>query len=329
MYCESDLCVVRAATSWEFPAQPVASMAPDPECVIGPSSARPGFLETPKSQQKWRRPGFCLPAMSLGRWRSMGWWWRCGGVRYSDKILYWEGFGKSNTLITMTIIEDASKTCSNDHSDDYNFKRRDHQPWCRQQLLDDPVHAVFGTFWLLIVVYTSTYIFLIFDSLSNIYTSQLICPWVIVTLSDSHTAAKGLVRCEMWDFWSEWGDMTWPKILTYLQWRSFIFPWGAVLETCDLCDLSSEWCGDMIWPKMLPPFPKTPFFDSAPSCKHTNNKQTTIMFIVLIMLIMSIMSFFILFISIVTVALCRLCQWLSLFSPQPHRDQGAGSQFAK
>ena len=33
----------------------------------------------------------------------------------------------------LKIIEDASKTCSNghypnDHSDDYNFKRRDHQP---------------------------------------------------------------------------------------------------------------------------------------------------------------------------------------------------------
>ena len=103
-----------------------------------------------------------------------------------------------------------------------------------------------------------------------------------MSMSDSNTfrfshGCQG--TCEMWDFWSEWGDMTWPKILTYLQWRSFIFPWGAVLETCDLCDLWSEWCGLRIaesWSdqKCYHHSPKLPFL-IAPlhASTPTTNKQ--------------------------------------------------------
>ena len=71
-----------------------------------------------------------------------------------------------------------------------------------------------------------------------------------------------LETCDLWNIWSErWGDMTWLKkdlpinipthlptyIPTYLSTYLREHPHGAKLvETCDLFDIWSEWCGDLI-----------------------------------------------------------------------------------
>ena len=77
-----------------------------------------------------------------------------------------------------------------------------------------------------------------------------------------------LETCNLWDIWSEWwGDMTWPKNLpthiptypptylpTYLSTYLREHPQGAILETCDLYDIWSEWWGDLTWPKKRPTY---------------------------------------------------------------------------
>ena len=75
--------------------------------------------------------------------------------------------------------------------------------------------------------------------------------------------------CDLWDIWLEWwGDMNWPKKRQWQrkrqrqwqrQWhRQRQWQWqtqntfrehlqSAILETCDIWDIWSEWWGDMTW----------------------------------------------------------------------------------
>ena len=53
-----------------------------------------------------------------------------------------------------------------------------------------------------------------------------------------HPKGAILETCDLWDIWSEWwGDMTWPKNLpTHLPTNLREHPKGAILETCELGD---------------------------------------------------------------------------------------------
>ena len=102
------------------------------------------------------------------------------------------------------------------------------------------------------------------------------CHWLTDSLTHSLTESlthRGftfwheraiLETCDLWDIWSEWWRyMIWPRKYlptyipihlptyppTYLPASFTEHPQGAIPETCDLCDIWSEWWGDMTWPK--------------------------------------------------------------------------------
>ena len=67
-----------------------------------------------------------------------------------------------------------------------------------------------------------------------------------------HLQGAILETCDLWDIWSEWwGDMTWPTKRQRQRQRQIHLEstFKAILETCDLWDIWSELWGDLTWPK--------------------------------------------------------------------------------